>query len=144
MELDWNWGLLIGGAILILLEVGYGFWQFWTKSDMVLLWARPRDYYGRASGSYVCPNHFAGLLETVIPLLIARIALWNPSKKSMQRTVLQKVFIGYVVLMAVAALLLSFSRSSWIALSLALCSFIVWGEWQWRRLWRRLAAGHLG
>jgi O-antigen ligase len=140
-----RWILLIALMVLVVLEAGYGFWQSWTKAATVLFWERPRAYYGRASGSYICPNHFAGLLEAVIALLIARLALWNPvrGKVKVQRIVLQKIFIGYVALMAIVALMLSLSRSSWIALTLALFSFLLWGEWEWRRLRRRLIAGAL-
>jgi O-antigen ligase len=136
--------LLVGLMVLVLFEAGYGFFQFWTRSNMVLFWVRPDAYRGRASGTYICPNHLAGLLEAVIALLVARLALWNPSKAAVQRIVLYKVFIGYVLLMTVGALALTLSRSSWIALVIALFSLVLWGKWQWRRLWPRLIGGALG
>ena len=133
--------LLVALMILAMGEAGYGIWQFWARPDSILIFSRPDEYIGRASGTYICPNHYAGFLEMVLALLIARLALWNPSKSSTQKVALQKIVLGYVAIMTLCALVLSLSRSAWVATTLGLVTFLFWGEVQWKRLWPRLATG---
>ena len=133
--------LLAALMILALGEAGYGIWQFWARPNSILLFSRPDEYIGRASGTYICPNHYAGFMEVVLALLVARLALWNPSKSSMQKVALQKVIIAYVGLGTLCGLMLSLSRSAWVATTLGLATFLLWGEIEWRRLWPRLAVG---
>ena len=92
-------GVLI---VLALAESAYGMWQFATKAHSVLYLFRPAQYYQRAGGTYICPNHLAGFLEIVLGLLLARMVMHRSSKESVQQTVLQKVFIIYGALMALA------------------------------------------
>lgn len=59
---------LVGlGALLSL----YALYQFLTKSGWVLWTPQYPIYLGRASGTYICPNHLAGLLEMILPLGLA-------------------------------------------------------------------------
>lgn len=136
--------LLIALMVLALAETGYGFWQFWTKADVVLMFSRPELYHGRASGTYICPNHFAGFLEMVLALLVARLAVWNPSKADVQGLALHKVLIAYVVLMVVGGQMLSLSRASWVATGVGLFTLMLWGEMEWQKLWPRLATAAAG
>src|ERR1041384_7668048 len=49
----------------------YAIYQYLTRSEYVWTFLRPRLYAGRASGTYICPNHLAGFLEMLIPLGLA-------------------------------------------------------------------------
>jgi O-antigen ligase len=129
-------------AVLLALGLGealYGMWQFGTKSDQILHWVRHIGYRGRASGTYFCPNHLAGFLEMVIALAIGRTAIQRFSRSKVQKSALQKIFVIYITLFLIAALLMTLSRSSWMAVALALATLFFWGEWDWRLLWPRLA-----
>jgi len=75
----------------------------------VLIGERHPDYAMRASGTYICPNHFANLLVMII-LAGTGILL---SKKSGSAL---KLFAGYAILSSLYPLLLSESRSAWIGL----------------------------
>jgi O-antigen ligase len=134
---------IIFGTLLVLGlgEAIYGFWQFGTKADAVLYWTRSVSYRGRASGTYFCPNNLAGFLEMVVCMAVARVAVQRFSKKSVQKSALQKVFILYVTLFLIAGFLLTKSRSGWVALIVALGTLWFWGDWDVRALWPRLAVG---
>jgi O-antigen ligase len=98
-------------AVLITLGMAigaYAIYQFLTKSEMVLNTLRPPGYEGRASGTYINPNHLAGFLEMVIPMAIAMILAGRFST-------LAKVFIGYAGLVMLTALALTISRGGWLA-----------------------------
>jgi hypothetical protein len=49
-----------------MLEAFYGIFQYFTDSRHVLWFPKPAAYRGRGSGTYVCPNHLAGMLEMVL------------------------------------------------------------------------------
>jgi O-antigen ligase len=129
-------GLLL---TLALAEAIYGFWQFGTRADNVLNIVRAAGYRGRASGTYICPNHLAGLLEMVIALAIGRTAIQRFSRSKVQKSALQKVFVVYLTLFLITGLIFTFSRSGWISLTVALGTLWFWGEWDWRVLWPRMA-----
>ncbi|MCI0747447.1 MAG: O-antigen ligase family protein [Verrucomicrobia subdivision 3 bacterium] len=131
--------LLIALLALTLGEAIYGLWQFGTKSDAVLNELRPLSYRGRASGTYFCPNHLAGLLEIVICLAIGRIAVQRFSRKSVEKSALQKIVILYITLFLITCLIVTLSRSSWASLAVALATLFFWGDWDWRVMWPRLA-----
>jgi O-antigen ligase len=132
---------IIFGVLLTvaLAEAIYGFWQFGTRSDNVLNLLRSAGYRGRASGTYICPNHLAGLLELVIALAIGRTAIQRFSRSKVQKSALQKVFVVYLSLFLITGLIFTFSRSAWISLAVALGTLWFWGEWDWRVLWPRMA-----
>jgi O-antigen ligase len=136
-------GLLLTVALA---EAIYGFWQFGTRADNVLNVLRSAGYRGRASGTYICPNHLAGLLEMVITLAIGRTAIQRFSRSKVQKSALQKVFVVYLTLFLITGLIFTFSRSAWISLAVALATLWFWGEWDWRVLWPRMAvaAGTIG
>jgi O-antigen ligase len=122
-----------------LAEAVYGFWQFGTRADNVLNLIRPIGYRGRASGTYICPNHLAGLLEMVIALAIGRTAIQRFSRSKVQKSALQKVFVVYLTLFVITGLIFTLSRSAWISLAVAMGTLWFWGEWDWRVLWPRMA-----
>ena len=86
----------------------YAVYQFLTKSEKVWSFTRPPGYEGRASGTYINPNHLAGFLEMVLPLALALTLAGRFS-------VLAKVLIGYAGLAILAGLALTISRGGWVA-----------------------------
>lgn len=89
----------------------YAAYQFLTTSARV--WNVSTGYLGRGSGTYICPNHFAGLLELLLPLAIAYVLVGRGKP-------LTKILIGYAALMMVAGIAVTASRGSWIAVGAAL------------------------
>jgi len=129
------------GALVVLAvaESCYGFWQFARRQDLVLHLSRPVQYHGRASGTYVCPNHLAGFLEMVLGLLMARIALYRNPRKPVQSFVLEKVLQVAALLFILVGLLTSFSRGGWLAALAGLVLFLGWGGWRGLSPWPRVA-----
>lgn len=105
-------------------------WQFLAKADRVpslgalieswlfphKTWYLSRIYMTRASGTYVNPNHLAGLLELLLPLALA----WTMIGRG---TVLGKILLGYSALVLLAGIGVSVSRGSWLATTLVLLVF---------------------
>ena len=67
-----RWRILLGFLIFaVTLIAWYAIIQQSHGTRMVLNLERPEAYGMRASGTYFCPNHFAHLIEIVIPLCLA-------------------------------------------------------------------------
>ena len=67
-----RWRILLAVPIFaVTLIAWYAVIQHAHGSRMVLNLERPEVYEMRASGTYFCPNHFAALLETALPLCVA-------------------------------------------------------------------------
>jgi O-antigen ligase len=94
----------------------YAVYQFLTKSTHVLWVAQYAGYIGRGSGTYMCPNHLAGLLEMIMPLALA-FTLTGRFKPT------AKVFLGYAALAVFAGIGVSLSRGGWLSTALALLLF---------------------
>lgn len=124
---------------LAVVESGYGIWQAFSKTDAVLGWVRPDAYRGRGSGTLICPNHFAGLLELILGLAVARAALVPRESASLERSTIFKVITVYAALMMVAGIILSFSRAGWASTLAGLSMFIFLGKWNLRTIWPRIA-----
>lgn len=76
-------------------------WAYWSKIFRT-------DYGWRASGLYICPNHLAGLLETLGLVAfgaccIGVFKLW------------QRIVLGYIALSCVAGIALTGSRGGYIS-----------------------------
>jgi len=99
---------LFGLAVMISF---YAVYQFVAGSDRV--WNVHSGYLGRGSGTYICPNHLAGLLEMLLPLAIA-YALVGRGKP------LTKILISYAALVMLAGITVTASRGSWVAVAVAL------------------------
>ncbi len=112
----------------------YALWQFLTGSDHV--WNFISPYKHRAGGTYICPNHFAGFLDMVLPLALA-FAVAGRLKIPL------KILLGYAALMMVGGLAVTLSRGGWLASTAALAGLV--GVLFWRRSfrWPALAAGLL-
>jgi O-antigen ligase len=132
--------ILIGSLmILALLESAYGLWQMATRADTVLLLNRPLAYNGRASGTFICPNHLAGFLEMVLGLLAGRAVFHHGRLATADRNTIGKVLIVYVAIMAVGGIFVSYSRAGWAATLVGLLALLLWGDWRLRAGWPRLA-----
>jgi O-antigen ligase len=94
----------------------YAVYQFLTKSGRVLWVPQYPGYLGRGSGTYMCPNHLAGLLEMVLPLALA-FTLTGRSKPT------TKVFFGYASVAIFAGIGVTLSRGGWVASGAALLVF---------------------
>ncbi len=129
---------------LAVAESIYAIWQFAARSDMVLYMNRPAEYNGRASGTYICPNHLAGLLEMILGLLLARVALRRTRSSDIEGGTLQKVFIVYAALMAIVGIILSISRGGWISTIVGLILLMFWGDWRLRLVWPRVVVASVG
>ncbi len=84
----------------------YAVVQFLHHSNQV--WNLIAPYPGRASGTYICPNHFAGFLELVLPLPLAFLLAGRVS-------VVTRVVLAYAVLTILAGLAVTLSRGGWVA-----------------------------
>lgn len=94
----------------------YALYQFVTGSDLV--WNVHSEYLGRGSGTYINPNHLAGLLEMLVPLAIAYTMVGRGKP-------LTKILIGYASLVMIAGIAVTASRGSWVAVGLALIGLTV-------------------
>ena len=112
-----NW---IAGALIAVATFAamYGLYQFLTKSGLVWHYVRPASYAGRGSGTYICPNHLAGLLELALPLALAYLLAGRPGH-------LARILIGYAVLMMIAGLASTESRGGWVAATLSVLVLLV-------------------
>lgn len=107
--------LLCLGAIISV----YALYQFLAKSTFVLWTPQYPGYRGRGSGTYICPNHMAGLLEMILPLGLAYTLTGRFSATT-------KVFLGYASLMVFAGIAVSVSRGAWLATGFGLLFFFGW------------------
>jgi O-antigen ligase len=89
----------------------YAVYQFITHSSRV--WAYVSPYAGRASGTYISPNNFAGFLEMLLPLATAYVLLGRMKP-------IVRILLGYAALAMLAGLAVTFSRGGWVAVAVAL------------------------
>ena len=94
---------LIGLATLI---SGYAVVQMVTHSDRV--WNLYAAYHGRAGGTYISPNHLAGLLGMLLPLALAYLLVGRVG-------VVTRILLAYGVVAMLAGLSATFSRAGWVA-----------------------------
>ncbi|MEW6156065.1 MAG: O-antigen ligase family protein [Verrucomicrobiota bacterium] len=94
----------------------YALYQFLTGSEKVWHFIRPSNYTGRGSGTYICPNHLAGLLEMVLPLALALLFLGRDKP-------VMKVLLGYAALVILAGLGVTLSRAGWVSAAAGLLVF---------------------
>ena len=114
--------------IIALTESVFGLWQFVHKSDQVFGIDRPAQYHGRGSGTYICPNHLAGLLEIAFSVVLARIVIARSLTNRTQKNVLMKLLEIYVALFIIAGLYSTLSRGGWIAAAMAVLVFLFWAR----------------
>ncbi len=110
-------GVLIGSgfvmaAVGLIQSSGYFLPSSGLKLDYALNLVRPEQYWGRVGGTFVCPNHFAGYLEMIIPFALSYVLF---SKVNAGR----KILIAFCGLVMIVGLLLSISRGGWVAFGLS-------------------------
>jgi O-antigen ligase len=119
-ELRWRL-FLIGGFLL--LEIGHlwvGIIQYVAGANFLPFgYVRP-DYGLRASGFYVCPNHFAGFLESLALLvlalaLFARLQVWI------------RIVLIYLATAGFAGVLISGSRGGYLSSGAGLVVLVIYG-----------------
>jgi O-antigen ligase/Flp pilus assembly protein TadD len=91
----------------------YALYQFITDSPKVWHFVKPATYKGRATGTYICPNHLAGFLEMILPLALG-FALTSRLGHA------TRIVLGYAALVILAGIGVSISRGGWLATGLAL------------------------
>jgi O-antigen ligase len=99
---------------LIFLAMGiscFAVFQFLTRSNQV--WDYVSPYPGRASGTYISPNNFAGFLEMLLPLAMACVLVGR-----MKPVV--RILLGYSALVMLVGMAVTFSRGGWVAVVVAL------------------------
>jgi len=104
---------------LIFLAAGiscYAAYQFLTHSNRV--WNFTSPYPGRASGTYISPNNFAGFLEMILPPAVAYILVGR--MKAVTR-----ILLGYAALIIAAGMVVTFSRGGWAAGMAGLLALLV-------------------
>jgi len=97
----------------------YAVFQFVTNSPYVWGAIKPAMFMHRGSATYICPNHFAGYLEMLLPLGIA--ATFTSRIKDAQR-----VLVGYASLSILVGIGVTVSRGAWISTALALAVMFIW------------------
>jgi hypothetical protein len=136
----WRMGLVGILLALALANCAIGAVQFFKGSEFMPFPFLPRPGYGpRASGFYGYPNHLSGFLEMVLMLGLS-IAFWSrwPSWS--------KILVGYTCGMMLLGIVITQSRSGYIAgtiglLVFALLSLVVVGKLASGRLIGMLIAG---
>jgi O-antigen ligase/predicted TPR repeat methyltransferase len=120
--------VLVALMTLAAAESIYGLWQVTAHADAVLLLQRPVEYHGRASGTFVCPNHLAGLLEMTLGLLVARLLVHRDHDGASEATLVRKMYETAATILIALGLLGTLSRGGWVATVVALLVLLVWAE----------------
>jgi O-antigen ligase/Tfp pilus assembly protein PilF len=104
---------LVGlGALLSL----YAIYQWLADSEHVWHFLKPRCYFKRASGSYICPDHLAGFLSMLMPLAIS-YALTGRFKT------IPRVLLGYAALVMLGGIAVTVCHEAWLGLGIGLAVF---------------------
>lgn len=98
-------------------------YQYFTHSPQILYLPKPKDYFGRASGTYICPNHLAGFLEMILPIGLAFSLVGKVGH-------LTRIGLGYATVVILAGIGVTLSRGGWLAAGLALVAFLAVLAWQ--------------
>jgi O-antigen ligase len=97
----------------------YACCQYFSKSQRV--WNIPSSYPGRASGTFIYPNHLAGYLEMLFPLGLCCVLMGRFGHVT-------KVILAYASVVMLAAIGVTISRGGWLVAGvelLALCGVLV-------------------
>lgn len=112
------WFLLVFGFAVAL----FGIIQFFTFNEK-LYWLRELRYGGTPFGPYVNRNHFAGLMELIVPLGLALVFLRAIRKDKLP-------LVGLLSIVPIGALFLSASRGGILSFffQLGLLGFLAWAH----------------
>ncbi|MFM7817576.1 MAG: O-antigen ligase family protein [Verrucomicrobiota bacterium] len=105
------------------LVAAYALIQWVSNSNRVLWLTQPPQYFKRAGGTFVNPNHLAGFLSLVLPLAVAQVFVGRGGA-------LLKVLYTYASLMMLGAVGVTMSRGGWLAVGVGLASLLGWLGWR--------------
>jgi O-antigen ligase len=114
--------LLFALIALAMLNAFYAVFQYFTDSQKVLWYDKPKMYRGRGSGTYICPNHLVGFLEMMLPVALAYTITGRYKP-------LTKVFLGYAALAMLAGVGVTISRGGYLAVGASLVVFFIIMLW---------------
>jgi O-antigen ligase len=133
--------LLLSGLLLLgCFEAGYGIVQYSTGYQKIFTYTR-LFYTNVATGTYVNRNHFAGLLEMLIPLAVARV-FYEVYTSGRRREAAagrtegrggRVVFYAFLAIVMAVGCFMSGSRMGIFALLAALVFLGVLGQWRGKR-----------
>jgi O-antigen ligase len=107
---------LIGVATFV---AAYAVYQYFTESRSIWgIYERHPTYWRRGSGTYLVPNHSAGLLEMVWPLALAYVLRGRLGASA-------KVLLGYALLVILVGIAVSLSRGGWLATTASMVFLLV-------------------
>ncbi len=111
---SWRMAFLGDLLLLALVQVVIGATQIRDGNNFMLIpFLQRLDYGRRASGFYVCPNHFAGVLE-VLGVFCLSFVCWS------RWPLWSKLLVGYVGLCCYAGLALTGSRGGYLSAAVSL------------------------
>ena len=123
----WRW--IYGALIFLVTLIGwYALIQHMHGSTNVLMLSRPAGYGMRASGTHMCPNHFANLLGLVG--CVCAGLLFMPEAGGVLR-----ILSLYSLFLLVPVNYLTQSRSGWIGMLAGLCCTVLPLLWRRSRKW---------
>ncbi len=123
----WRW--LFAALLMAVTLIGwYAIIQHANGSRMVLNMERPDQYEMRASGTYMCPNHFANLIEIVLPLALALMLSHSAGWPL-------RLLSGYSLVVLLPVMVLTESRSGWVATVVGLGTALLAIAWRRSRRW---------
>ena len=106
-----RWVSLALIAVATIISI-YAAYQWLTESHRIWWIEQAPVYQGRASGTYICPNHLAGLVEMLLPLALAYTMIGRLPQ-------LTRLLLGYACFMLLVGLAATQSRGGWIAAGVA-------------------------
>jgi O-antigen ligase len=109
--------LVVGLVVVATIVAMYSIYQWLTGSQMVWHFSKP-GYEGRGSGTYISPNHLAGLLEMVCPLAITLTVLRGFGSVA-------RILFGYSALVMLVGIAVTASRGGWIAIAVGIVAVSV-------------------
>ena len=118
----WRWvfGILIFSVTLI---CWYALIQHVHGTNRVLMLFRPIGYGMRASGTYICPNHFANLLGITSCISIGLLCM--PEAGAVLR-----ILSAYSLLLLIPVNVLTHSRSGWLGMIAGISCTLFLVLWQ--------------
>jgi O-antigen ligase len=100
--------ILVGFLILVVMLLALYGLVIHFKAPLQILWAeRYAEYPGRLASTYICPNHFAHLMQMLMPFCLA--LLFIPQSGMIIRILSAYSFIAFL-----PALFLTESRAGWL------------------------------
>lgn len=99
--------------LLVLLGCFYGLVNHFKNPDQVLWTTRYYTYAGRLASTYICPNHFAHLLQMLLPFCLVLILI-------PQSGLFLRILSGYCIVVYLPTLYLTESRAGMLGAMVAL------------------------